>query len=100
MPASPLHPAQPQRRNALRAVRDGGRFVGVKPASRPPQERGIAVEVGFAHPDGALLSRLLARVTTGERPARVHTVAQFDEAAGACQAMDKRGDHGRIVLVP
>lgn len=86
--------------HALRAVRDDGRFVGVQPASRLPQERGIAVEVVFAHPDGALLARLLARVTTGELPARVHTVAQLDEAAGAYQAMAKGGIRGRIVLVP
>ncbi|MFF4828611.1 NADP-dependent oxidoreductase [Streptomyces sp. NPDC001312] len=86
--------------HALRAVRDGGRFVGVQPASRLPEERGIAVEVVFAHPDGALLARLLARVTTGELPARVHAVAPLDEAAGAYQAMAKGGVRGRIVLVP
>ncbi|MEY9940093.1 NADPH:quinone reductase-like Zn-dependent oxidoreductase [Streptacidiphilus sp. MAP5-52] len=85
---------------ALRAVRDGGRFVGVQPAARLPEERGIAVEVVFAHPDGALLAGLLARVATGELPARVHAVVPLDEAAGAYQAMAKGGVRGRIVLVP
>ncbi|MEU6763880.1 zinc-binding dehydrogenase [Streptomyces sp. NPDC046853] len=86
--------------NALRAVRDGGRFVGVQPASRLPEERGITVEVLFAHPDGALLAPLLARVTAGELPARVHAVTPLDDAAGAYQAMAKGGVRGRIVLVP
>ncbi|TDC11071.1 NADP-dependent oxidoreductase [Streptomyces sp. 8K308] len=86
--------------HALRAVRDGGRFVGVQPASRLPEERGITVEVVVAHPDGALLARLLARVTTGELPARVHALAPLDEAAAAYQAMAKGGVRGRIVLVP
>ncbi|MEU0601994.1 zinc-binding dehydrogenase [Streptomyces sp. NPDC006393] len=86
--------------HALRAVRDGGRFVGVQPASRLPEERGIAVEVVLARPDGALLAGLLARVTTGELPARVHAVAPLDDAAGAYQAMAKGGVRGRIVLVP
>ncbi|MFF4867097.1 zinc-binding dehydrogenase [Streptomyces sp. NPDC001231] len=86
--------------HALRAVRNGGRFVGVQPASRLPEERGIAVEVVFAHPDGALLARLLARVATGELPARVHAVAPLDEAADAYQAMAKGSVRGRIVLVP
>lgn len=85
---------------ALRAVRDGGRFVGVQPAARLPEERGIAVEVLFARPDGALLARLLARVTTGELPARVHAVAPLGEAAGAYREMAKGGVRGRIVLVP
>ncbi|MFJ6561239.1 NADP-dependent oxidoreductase [Streptomyces sp. NPDC091412] len=85
---------------ALRAVRDGGRFVGVQPAARLPQERGITVEVIFARPDGPLLARLLARVAAGELPARVHAVAPLDDAADAYQAMAKGGVRGRIVLVP
>ncbi|MCJ0871199.1 zinc-binding dehydrogenase [Streptomyces sp. AP-93] len=84
---------------ALRAVRDGGRFVGVQPASRLPEERGIAVEVVFARPDGPLLTRLLARVRTGELPARVHAVTPLAEAAGAYRAMAEGGIRGRIVLV-
>jgi NADPH:quinone reductase-like Zn-dependent oxidoreductase len=86
--------------HALRALRDGGRFVGVQPASRLPEERGIAAEVVFAHPDGALLARLLARLAAGELSARVHAVAPLDEAAGAYQAMAKGSVRGRIVLVP
>ncbi|MEU6420048.1 zinc-binding dehydrogenase [Streptomyces spiralis] len=86
--------------HALRAVRDDGRFVGVQPASRLPEERGIAVEVLVAHPDGALLAGLLARVATGELPARVHSVAPLDEAADAYEAMTKGSVRGRIVLVP
>lgn len=85
---------------ALRAVRDGGRFVGVQPAARLPEERGITVEVLFARPDGPLLARLLERAATGELPARVHAVTPLAEAADAYQAMAKGGIRGRIVLVP
>ncbi|MBF9067023.1 NADP-dependent oxidoreductase [Streptacidiphilus sp. NEAU-YB345] len=86
--------------HALRAVRDGGRFVGVQPAARLAEERGIAVDVVFARPDGARLAGLLARVATGELPARVHAVIPLDEAAAAYEAMAKGGVRGRIVLVP
>lgn len=86
--------------DALRAVRDGGRFVGVQPASRLSEERGITVEVLFARPDGPLLARLLERAATGELPARVHAVAPLAEAADAYEAMAKGGVRGRIVLVP
>ncbi|MFC9128201.1 NADP-dependent oxidoreductase [Streptomyces sp. NPDC057099] len=86
--------------NALQAVHDGGRFIGVQPASRLPEERGISVEVVVAQPDGPLLARLLARVATGELPARVHTVAPLDKAADAYQTMANGGIRGRIVLVP
>ncbi|MER5761723.1 NADP-dependent oxidoreductase [Streptomyces sp. NPDC002082] len=86
--------------DALRAVRDGGRFVGVQPASRLPEERGITVEVLFARPDGPLLARLLERAATGELPARVHAVTPLAEAADAYEAMAKGSVRGRIVLVP
>lgn len=88
------------RGTALRAVRDGGRFVGVQPAALPAEERGIVVEVVFARPDGELLQRLLARVAAGDLPARVHAVVPLGDAAGAYQAMTKGGIRGRIVLVP
>ncbi|MFG2869613.1 NADP-dependent oxidoreductase [Streptomyces sp. NPDC048338] len=85
---------------ALRAVRDGGRFVGVQPAARLPEERGITVEVLFARPDGPLLADVLTRVAAGELPARVHALAPLDEAADAYRTMAKGGVRGRIVLVP
>ncbi|QNS02973.1 zinc-binding dehydrogenase [Streptomyces xanthii] len=85
---------------ALRAVRDGGRFIGVQPAARLPEERGVTVEVVFARPDGALLAGLLSRVATGELPVRVHAVTPLDEAAAAYRAMAEGGVRGRIVLVP
>lgn len=86
--------------DALRAVRDGGRFVGVQPAARLPEERGVTVEVLFARPDGPILARLLERAATGELPARVHAVTPLAEAADAYEAMAKGGVRGRIVLVP
>ncbi|MFF7338429.1 zinc-binding dehydrogenase [Streptomyces sp. NPDC008163] len=85
---------------ALGAVRDGGRFVGVQPAARLPEERGVTVEVIFARPDGPLLAGLLARVAAGRLPARVHAVVPLDKAADAYRAMAEGGVRGRIVLVP
>ncbi|MEU2023564.1 zinc-binding dehydrogenase [Streptomyces sp. NPDC016469] len=85
---------------ALGAVHDGGRFVGVQPAARLPEERGITVEVIFARPDGPLLAGLLERVAAGQLPTRVHTVVPLDKAADAYRAMAEGGVRGRIVLVP
>ncbi|MFK0103001.1 zinc-binding dehydrogenase [Streptomyces sp. NPDC091040] len=85
---------------ALGAVRDGGRIVGVQPAARLPEERGITVEVIFARPDGPLLAGLLAQVAAGRLPARVHSVVPLDKAADAYRAMAEGGVRGRIVLVP
>ncbi|MFG3156976.1 NADP-dependent oxidoreductase [Streptomyces sp. NPDC048219] len=85
---------------ALQAVHDGGRFVGVQPAARLPEERGITVGVVVARPDGPLLAGLLQRVAAGQLPARVHAVVPLDEAADAYQTMSTGGVRGRIVLVP
>lgn len=85
---------------SIAAVRDGGRYVGVQPAARPGDERGISVDVVFARPDGKLLDGLIARVAAGELPARVHAVVPLDEAADAYRTMAKGSIRGRIVLVP
>lgn len=85
---------------ALALVRDGGSFVGVLPAARPTAERGIDVSVIVTEPDGARLADLLARVASGDLPARVHAVLPLDQAADAHRAMAKGGVRGRIVLVP
>jgi NADPH:quinone reductase-like Zn-dependent oxidoreductase len=81
-------------------VRDGGLFVGVQPSAVPAEERGITVLVVVAHPDGALLARLLDAAARGHLPARVHTVVPLDQAAAAHRAVAKGGVRGRYVLRP
>lgn len=85
---------------ALGAVRDGGRFVGVQPSMPLAEERGITIEVIFVRPDGARLAELLARVASGDLPARVHATYPLADAADAYAAMAKGGVRGRIVLTP
>ncbi|WP_436772287.1 alcohol dehydrogenase catalytic domain-containing protein [Yinghuangia sp. YIM S09857] len=85
---------------ALAAVRDGGRFIGVQPAARLPEERGVAVDVVTASPDAALLAGLLGRAVAGDLPVRVHAVARLADVASAYETMAKGGVRGRIVLVP
>ena len=86
--------------HGLALVRDGGRFVGVRPGAAPEAERGIAVSVVETHTDGRRLAELLARTAPGELPARVHAVLPLDEAADAHRAVAKGGVRGRYVLTP
>ncbi|QBX57256.1 NADP-dependent oxidoreductase [Nocardioides seonyuensis] len=85
---------------ALRLVRDGGRFVGVQPALRLPEERGITVDVVVSHPDVTLLSSLLERVAAGHLPARIHATLPLTEIVSAYQLLAKGNVRGRIVVVP
>lgn len=85
---------------ALGLVRDGGRFVGVRPNAAPAAERGISVAVVEVRPDGRRLSDLLARTASGGLPARVHAVMPLERAADAHRAMAKGGVRGRYVLRP
>lgn len=84
----------------LALVRDGGRFVGVQPATTPAAERGIAVSAVEVTADGAKLAELLARTASGELPARVHAVLPLEQAAEAQAAVEKGGFRGRYVLQP
>ncbi|MCK9878520.1 NADP-dependent oxidoreductase [Frankia sp. AgPm24] len=81
-------------------VRDGGLFVGVRPALMPAAERGVTVLAVSVRPDGSRLAGLLARTASGELPARVHAVVPLEQAAEAHRAMAKGGLRGRYVLVP
>lgn len=84
----------------LELVRDGGRFIGVQPALRLPEARGIAVDVVVSHPDGPLLANLLKRVVTGELSARVHASLPLDDVVEGYQRLAKGGVRGQIVIVP
>ncbi|WP_406290328.1 NADP-dependent oxidoreductase [Embleya sp. NBC_00896] len=85
---------------ALKLVRDGGAYVGVRPGLAPPAERGIAVTSLFTSSDSARLADLLARAAVGELPARVHAVVSLDQAAEAHRATAKGGLRGRYIIRP
>ncbi len=85
---------------ALALVRDGGRFIGVLPASPVPVERGITVQAISVTPDGLSLRELLARVASGELVTRVHATVALDQVADAHRAVAAGGVRGRYVLVP
>jgi NADPH:quinone reductase-like Zn-dependent oxidoreductase len=85
---------------ALALVRSGGTFVGVQPAARPREERGITIHVMVAHPDGGRLTELLARTASGDLPARVRAVVPLAQIADAYRAMAKGGLRGRYVITP
>jgi NADPH:quinone reductase-like Zn-dependent oxidoreductase len=82
----------------LALVRDGGLFVGVQPGAAPQEERGIAVHVVVAHPDGTRLARLLDATASGHLPARVHAVVPLGRAATAHRAVTEGGVRGKYVL--
>lgn len=86
--------------DAFELVRDGGTFVGVQPANVPLSRRGIHVDVLVARPDGERLAGLLARVATGELPARVQAAVPLERVADAYRAMEAGGVRGRIVITP
>ncbi|MFC7546775.1 NADP-dependent oxidoreductase [Plantactinospora sp. GCM10030261] len=84
----------------LALVRDGGRFVGVRPAATPAPERGVTVAAVETHPDGPRLGDLLAVTASGGLPARVHAVVPLESVADAHRAVAKGGVRGRYVLKP
>ena len=86
--------------SALALVRDGGAFVGVQPSAKLPAERGIKADAVVVHPDDPRLANLLARIASGELPARVHAVVPLDQVADAHRAAAKGGLRGRYVLTP
>lgn len=86
---------------ALSAVRDGGRFVGVKPAEPLPSDRGIAVSAVGVHPDSTALARLLACAAgDGRAVLRVAGRSSLDDAPAAYQKVAAGGLDGRWLLVP
>lgn len=84
----------------LALVRDGGKWVGVRPGADPTAERGISVATVFTQPDSERLGELLVRAASGKLPARVHAVLPLDRVADAHRAMEKGGVRGRYVLRP
>lgn len=85
---------------AIALVRDGGTYVGVRPAATLPPERGVTVEVVVARPEGRQLRRLLERAASGDLPARVHAVVPLSGAASAYRGTARNGVRGRYVIRP
>lgn len=87
--------------SALAAVRDGGRFVGVKPGQPLDPERGIAVSTVLNRPDGAALAGLLTLAAKGEAPVRIAATRPLTEAAQLyVEAVAAPGSDGRWLLIP
>ena len=85
---------------ALAAVRDGGTFVGVAPASPVTAERGIAVRTLSVEPDSDALAGLLGLASEGTLEVRVAGRVPLREAAKAYDAVAGGGRRGRWLLVP
>ncbi|MFI6730378.1 zinc-binding dehydrogenase [Streptomyces sp. R-74717] len=85
---------------ALKLVRDGGAYVGLRPGLEPPAERGISVASVVTAFDSARLADLLTRTAAGELSARVYAVVSLDQAADAHRATAKGGLRGRYIICP
>ncbi len=86
---------------ALKAVRDGGRYVGFKPGQPQTPERGITVQTVVVHPDGSALAELLPLAAVGTVPIRIAGRSMLADAAAAYRsASTETGARGRWLLVP
>ncbi|MCC4907677.1 zinc-binding dehydrogenase [Microbacterium sp. cx-59] len=85
---------------ALASVEDAGIYIGVAPSAVPEAEREISVSAVGAHADSRVLGELLAGVTSGAYPARVHSVIPLSEAFRAHHQLETGGFRGKIIIVP
>jgi NADPH:quinone reductase-like Zn-dependent oxidoreductase len=85
---------------ALAAVRDGGSFVGVAPASPVAAERGIAVRTVFVEPESGAIAALLALAAEGALEVRVAGRVPLRLAAKAYDEVARGGQRGRWLLIP
>ncbi|MFD8378279.1 zinc-binding dehydrogenase [Streptomyces sp. NPDC059679] len=85
---------------AVKLVRDGGSYVGLRPGLEPPTERGISVTSVVTASDRTRLADLLTRAAAGDLPTRVHAVVPLDQAAEAHRASAGGGLRGRYIICP
>lgn len=86
---------------ALAGVRDGGRYISVKPGRAPAPERGIEVSTVMSHADGPALAGLLELAADGTVPTRIAATRPLSKAAEAYQEADAApGSDGRWLLIP
>ncbi|SEN90214.1 NADPH:quinone reductase [Actinacidiphila rubida] len=86
--------------DALAAVRDGGRYVGVFGPAAPGTERGIDVQAVSVHSDAGQLAELVFQVETGALTLRLARTLALADAAEAHTLVAKGGLRGRVVLTP
>lgn len=85
---------------ALAAVRDGGSFVGLAPATPVAAERRIAVHTVRVEPDGEAIAELLDLAADGTLPVRVAGRVPLHEARTAYDEVAGGGQRGRWLLLP
>ncbi|MCE7007792.1 zinc-binding dehydrogenase [Kibdelosporangium philippinense] len=83
---------------AVKAVRDGGTYLGVYPGAEPPSERGIVVTSTMVEPDGVAAQEMLALTAKGVLEARRAGTVPFEETKVAYEALVMGGQRGRWVL--
>lgn len=86
--------------DALAAVRDGGRYVGVLPPAVPDGERDISTTAVSVRHNGARLTQLLELVVSGVIEVRVAGTLTLDHARQAQDAASTPGVRGRWLLTP
>jgi NADPH:quinone reductase-like Zn-dependent oxidoreductase len=86
--------------SALTAVRDGGSFVGVAPASPVAPERGITVQTLSALPDSDAIAELLELAAEGTLDVRIAGQVPLREASKAYDEVAAGRQRGRWLLIP
>ena len=86
--------------SALEAVRDGGAFVGVAPASPVAGERGITADTVSVEPDSGAIAELLGLAAEGMLEVRVAGRVSLGEAPAAYDKIAGGGQRGRWLLLP
>lgn len=85
---------------AAALVRDGGVFVGVRPAALPETGRGVTVKAVSVEPDAGRLDVLLRAAARGDLPTPVAGELPLADLVEALQLVAKGGYRGRYVLRP
>lgn len=86
--------------SALTAVRDGGTFVGVAPASPVASEREIAVHTVSVEPDSVAIAELLRLAGEGTLEVRMAGQVPLREAAKAYDEVASGSQRGRWLRIP
>ncbi|MFZ2240879.1 MAG: NADP-dependent oxidoreductase [Gordonia amarae] len=82
----------------LRAVRDGGRYIGVVPAREAAAETRIDVQAVLVRPDGAELAELLALAAANKLILRVSEKVGLDDAPDSVAHLSDGGRRGAVVV--
>lgn len=86
--------------SALAAVRDGGAFVGVAPASQVAGERGITTKTVSVAPDRDSIAELLELAADGTLEVRTAGRVPLGEGPAAYDKVAGGGQRGRWLLIP